>query len=176
MASKTIMTVEQLDQLPVGNTYELDEGELVVKPRSRRRHERVKTNIVVCLAPYARRHKAGEVFCETEFILHDEPATMRRPDVSFVTSDRLAEPDETLKAPDLCIEVASSESAEELNRKINQYFAFQALAVWVAYPESETVHVYTSPTQVRILTAADTLEMPDLLPGFSAPVTEFFAQ
>ena len=43
------------------------------------------------------------------------------------------------------------------------------------YPDSETVHGFTSPTSVRILSASDSLEMPDLLPGYSVSVKSLFA-
>ena len=38
--------------------------------------------------------------------------------------------------------------------------------VWVVYPSVEQVHVYSSPTSVRILTRADELSGDPVVPGF----------
>jgi len=47
MGTKTLLTLEQFDQLPEeeGVRYELDEGELIVMPTARPRHNLVRDNI-----------------------------------------------------------------------------------------------------------------------------------
>jgi len=173
MASKTLMTIEQLEQLPEdGNKYELDEGELVAQRTPGRKHEVVKMNVAGSLFVYGRESAKGRAFCETGYVLG--PATMRKPDVSFELAEHPENPD-TQESPDLCVEIVSWETAKDLERKIRQYFASGARAVWVLYPDSEALHVFNSPNSVRILTVTDTLEMPDLLPGYSVPVKSLFA-
>jgi len=176
MSTKTLMTVEQLEQLPEdGNTYELDEGELVAKSRHAVKHDRVKMRVVERLIDH-KRLRGGEVYCETGFILTQDPETFRKPDVSFFPKESVAKLGraDVLESPDLCIEVVSSETATELDRKIRQYFDTGARAVLVLYPEPETVHVFTGPKSTRILAGDDVLNLPDLLPGFSLPVRTFF--
>ena len=47
MGTKTLLTLEQFDQLPEeeGAHYELDEGELIAMPTARPRHNLVRDNI-----------------------------------------------------------------------------------------------------------------------------------
>src|SRR5579872_5298416 len=69
-------------------------------------------------------------------------------------------------APDLAVEVISpGDAAEEIQDKIREWFAGDAKAVWVLYPRSRTVHVYSAPTDVRILQEADTLIGDSVVPG-----------
>ena len=77
--------------------------------------------------------------------MSSDPPTVRQPDVSFVNLERLAatpQDDWIDGAPELAIAVVSpSDTAEDLNRKIGQYLAAGASAVWVAYPKTSQIHV-----------------------------------
>jgi hypothetical protein len=46
--------------------------------------------------------------------------------------------------------------------------------VWTVYPEQKQVHVLEASGADRILNAADTLDCPELLPGFSVCVESLF--
>ena len=48
--------------------------------------------------------------------------------------------------------------------------------VWYVYPETRTVQVYTSPTDVRLLGEEDTLEGGSVLPGFRLSIREWFGE
>jgi Uma2 family endonuclease len=79
-------------------------------------------------------------------------------------------------APDLAAEIVSpSDRADDITTKIAEYFEFGTRLVWFFINWKRTVHVYTSPTQVRILTEADTLDGGDVLPGFSCKISEIFS-
>jgi Uma2 family endonuclease len=78
--------------------------------------------------------------------------------------------------PDLAVEIISpSNSAEEMERKIAEYFLAGALRVWVVYPETARLYAYDSPTSVRILTRDDVLVDEAILPGFRLNLAEFLA-
>jgi Uma2 family endonuclease len=80
-------------------------------------------------------------------------------------------------APDLAVEVVSpANSASALQAKIVEYFEKGARQVWIIYPTSRTLYLYTALKRVRILDANDTLEGGDLLPNFSLPIRELFSQ
>ena len=109
------------------------------------------------------------------FVLQPHEAYI--PGVSLVLSDRLRgrNPDKPFEgAPDLAIEVVSSETAAQLERKIRGYLRAGCKAVWVAYPEQRTVHVHSPDGSSRLLEESDTLELTTLLPGFQEPVSRFF--
>jgi Uma2 family endonuclease len=87
MATKTLLTVEQFEQLPDdGMRHELDEGELVTMPSPFGQHGQIQGEIYSILRNFVRPRLQGLVFVETGFRLsHD---TVRAPDVSFIRSER----------------------------------------------------------------------------------------
>ena len=57
-----------------------------------------------------------------------------------------------------------------------EYFRAGVRLVWVADPGARTVDVYTAPDQVTRLTEADTLDGGGVLPGFTLPLRDWFAE
>lgn len=110
------------------------------------------------------------------------PDLVRIPDVAFTSWDRLpgrrrpTSPVPRL-APNLAVEVLSSSNTPgEMAMKRQDYFAAGAELVWEIDPAARTVLVFTSPTQSTTLTQADTLDGGAVLPGFTLPVQELFAE
>ena len=109
------------------------------------------------------------------FVLQPHEAYI--PGVSLVLSDRLRgrNPEKPFEgAPDLAIEVVSSETAAQLERKIRGYLRAGCKAVWAAYPEQRTVHIYNPDGSSRVLEEGDILEFATLLPDFQEPVSRIF--
>jgi Uma2 family endonuclease len=105
---------------------------------------------------------------------------VRIPDVAFIAWERFpnrelpAEPIPSL-APDLAVEVLSpSNTAAEMERKLNEYFAAGAQLVWYADPDRRTVRVYTTPADSHLLSEDDTLDGGTVLPGFQLSLREWF--
>ena len=113
-------------------------------------------------------------------LLRLAPGLVRGPDVAFISWERF--PNRRLPAqpvpdvvPDLAVEVLSENNTEaEMERKLEEYFAAGVRLVWYLDPETRTVHVYTSFTEVRHLTEEETLEGDPVLPGFRLPIREWF--
>ena len=59
-------------------------------------------------------------------------------------------------------------------RKVNQFLAAGTKCVWVIYPAERKVLAYEPNDQVRVLGERKNLEAPELLPGFSLPVSQLF--
>ena len=79
--------------------------------------------------------------------------------------------------PDLAVEVISkSNSADDVVVKIDDYFQAGVRQVWVVYPVTSKVHVYGSPTQVKMLQMGDELQGDPLIPGFRLPLSELFGE
>ncbi|HEY8504481.1 MAG TPA: Uma2 family endonuclease [Gemmataceae bacterium] len=107
---------------------------------------------------------------------------LRIPDVAFTSWDRLpgrrrpAEPIPDL-VPDLAVEVLSqSNTPAEMEQKRQDYFRAGVRLVWEIDPDRRTVAVYTAADQGTTLTAADTLDGGDVLPGFALPLRDLFAE
>src|SRR5688572_33054470 len=102
---------------------------------------------------------------------------VRIPDVAFVSWARVpggrvpAEPVPHL-APDLAVEVLSeSNTPREMARKRREYFRATVRLVWEVDPRVRTVAVYVSDAApLLVLTADDTLDGREVLPGFTLPL------
>jgi len=57
---------------------------------------------------------------------------------------------------------------------VKQYFAAGCHTVWIVYPDTRELHVLEASGADRLLRDNDPVEAPELLPGFSVPVAEFF--
>ena len=179
MSRKTLLTADELELMPDDDSVqiELDEGELITMPPAALDHGDVEWNFLLTLGNHVKKHRLGRLYPgDTGFRLND--GTVRVPDVAFVRQERLA----TVKgtgfakgAPDLAVEIFSpSDSVPQLMRKVKQYVAAGCHTVWIVYPETREIHVLDSGGADRLLSAEDSIEAPELLPGFSVPVAEFF--
>lgn len=126
-------------------------------------------------------HRLGKVIVETMFWLDQAGKLKRRPDLAFISANkwpirRRAPKGEAWDiVPDLAGEIVSeSKSANEVNIKLVDYFRAGVQQVWVVYPFTKQVYVYTSLTSVKILTEQDDLEGGELIPGFRLSLTELF--
>jgi len=176
MATKTLLTLEQFEQLPDdGMRHELDEGELISMPPTFGLHGMIQSKMDRLLGNYAERKSLGIVVVETGFRLSSD--ILRAPDIAFIKAERARTLDMERRfegAPDLAVEIISpSETAADIAHKVGQYLRAGAV-VWVVYPKDRAVHVFESKS-ARILEAEDLLEAPALLPGFSVRVSELFA-
>ncbi|HKI30631.1 MAG TPA: Uma2 family endonuclease [Gemmataceae bacterium] len=107
---------------------------------------------------------------------------VRIPDVAFTSWDRLPgrrRPTEPVPsvAPDLAVEILSrSNTAGEMRLKRQDYFAASVRLVWEVDPVARTVSVYTAVEGPTVLTTADALDGGAVLPGFTLPLAELFAE
>jgi Uma2 family endonuclease len=171
------MTVAEFEQLPDdGNRHELDEGELICMPPPRPRHGMVQRAVAVVLDQAARETGLGMVLTECGFRLAGN--VVQAPDVAFIREERRAEIAWDWYCefgPDLAVEILSpDDNAARLQRKIGWYFAAGSSIVWVLDPDSLTVTIYRNSGEFRTLTAGDSIEVPELFPGFSIPVRTLF--
>ena len=136
------------------------------------------------LGYHCRMQQVGRALCEALFHLPLPKDRNRRPDVAFVSYQRwpknrpIPRVDNAWDVvPDLAVEVISpTDVAENVQTKVAEYFQAGVTLVWVVYPLQSQVYVYQSPTQVRILTAANELDGGAVLPGFRLALAELFAE
>jgi Uma2 family endonuclease len=137
-------------------------------------HETVKGNVIVSLAGLVATHKMGVRFqSETRYYLTDIETF--QPDVSLVLSGSLDPKGEgrITAVPDLAVEVVSSETAERLNHKVRVLLELGAKAVVVVYPYDREILIHR-PDRIERVSAAGTLRIEDVLPGFAAPASVIF--
>ncbi len=110
------------------------------------------------------------------------PGLVRIPDVAFVSWERLpgrrmpTEPVPGL-VPDLAVDVLSaSNTSAEMECKRREYFTAGVRLVWLVDPDTRTVEVYTKPEQGIVLSEVQTLEGEPVLPTFTLPLRQLFAE
>ncbi len=171
----TLVTVQEFIALPEaeGERIELIGGEVVRMGGGGIPHELVKSNLIRLLVLWANQDRSLALFSETMFQLgkYDCPI----PDVSLLARSRLAEAKKGWfqGAPDVAIEVVSSEKASLLESKIELYFANGSQSVWTVFPEQQRVRVHDRSGDTKKFERNQILEDP-ALPGFRAPVSEIF--
>jgi Uma2 family endonuclease len=175
------MTADEFLMMPDdGMLHELIRGEVTTMPLPGGRHGKIALKIGRRVGDFVEKHDLGETFAaETGFLIERNPDTVRGPDVSFVRQERLAEitnPDKHVPfAPDLAVEVVSpSDRPAEVAEKVEAWLATGARQVWVVDPRNRTVTIHVAGLAERTLTAEDTLEGGEILPGFTCKVSDFF--
>jgi Uma2 family endonuclease len=171
MATKTLLTVEEYAALqePEGVRYELSEGELIVTPSPSYFHNEIRDELNSRLRAFVG---------ETDMKL--APDVVRRPDVAFISAERLRGIDRhkvpVPLSPDLVIEIVSeNDRADDLILKVTQYLAAGTRAVWLLYSTTRLAYRYVPgklEPEVRSADAGHTFDEPELLPGFSIPLAE----
>ena len=167
MTPKTLLSIEEFAALPDdGMKHELNEGELITMPPPKPRHGDCQLSLGSALREFVLALGLGRVFTESGYRL--TPHTVRGPDISFVRKSRLQNPDEYFEGgPDLAVEIVSpGDDASDLREKIKQYLDAGTSVVWVVYPRSRQIEIHTPDKTIRTLGVEDTLEAPELLPGF----------
>lgn len=175
-------TAETLSHLPEdGYRYELVRGELVRDSPAGSRHGAIAHHLGRLLGIWAQQEQSGVVFAaETGYKLRTDPDTVRAPDVSFVSRDRIPAdglPDGFWEGPpDLAVEVLSPDDRMvDVLDKVRDYLEAGVGQVWIVAPRSNTVAVYKSLQEVRVLTEADDLVGEDPVRGFHCRLREVFA-
>lgn len=180
--TKTLMTADELLAMPDDDfQYELVRGELVKMPPAGEDHGSREGEAFYHLKHFARQHELGAVYTgDTGFRLERHPDTVRAPDVSFVSRERLSVQRDRLGyfpgAPDLAVEIASpSQSVGDVMQKVADYLRAGSSLVWAYYPRSGKCSVFRANGSVAELGPDDTLNGEDVLPGFAMKVSELFA-
>ncbi len=160
---------------------ELLKGEIIYMSPTGYLHGFIEVNFSSLLRAFADKHKLGRVLGgEVGIYTARNPDTVRGADVAFISNKRLAQAKSKSfldVAPELIVEVLSPDDRwMDVNAKLTEYFAIKVQMVWIADPQNQRVHVYRSLTDVKILSGDDMLTGDDVLPGFSAPVSDFFKE
>jgi Uma2 family endonuclease len=172
------LTVEEFSRLSRnGKKHELSEGELLTMPPAKLLHTLIAQTLQELLQAYLTKQRKARALMEAGYVLSRDPLTVRQPDVSILSNDRIrATPSDDYceGAPELAIEVVSpSDSAEDLELKAQQYIRAGGKEVWIVYPKTRTVHVLRTGSG-PIFGENDMLESPELLPGLSIKVADLF--
>jgi Uma2 family endonuclease len=173
------MTLEQF--LTLSETEPVSEfasGAISPKPMADGPHAAIQAFLAVVLFPYVMRTQLGRAFIELRCIF-GPPGRQRSyvPDLTYVDQGKLPLPRYLHAAPDLAVEILSPDQpwAQFLN-KVQFYLLYGVRMIWIIDPARWTITVETPGQEACILQAGDMLDGGEILPGFSVPIDEIFAQ
>ncbi len=142
-ATTTLVTVQEFLDRPEseGCFEELIGGEVISMPRAGYPHEVTKSNLIRLLSVWSVRNPTFRVFCEAAYQIDDQDCII--PDVS-IDSHRITPGARGVfqAAPELAIEVVSSETAARLEEKIRLYLAHGGKSVWAVYPGERMIRIH----------------------------------
>jgi Uma2 family endonuclease len=177
-----LLTLEEYEKLPDnGRPTELVRGRVVEMNPPYVYHGYVCIKVARIIGGFVEANDLGYVAPNDSGVITErDPDTLRGADFVFYSYARV--PKGTLKkrgyldvAPDLVVEVRSQGQAwKGILRKVSEYLEAGVQVVCVLDPQRETATIYRPDEPEIALTKDQKLELPDLLPGFSAFVREFF--
>jgi Uma2 family endonuclease len=109
-----------------------------------------------------------------------QPGKIRRPDVSFITRDRLPSEEHWSEGyvtilPDLAVEVTSpNDEVYDLEEKVEEYLRAGVRLIWVIHPEVQVIEVIRADGSGLRIRAGGELSGEDVVPGFRCPVASLF--
>ena len=177
--SLTIKHLEQLQEIlqeqQLDYQLELEDGKIIVIGPSDVYSSELGIRLSWLLMNWVAPRHLGRVFDSSGgFILPN--SDLKAPDVSFVLSERLRPSPRYFAqlVPDLVVEIKSQSDRIKPLQEIQLFLALGAQVGILIHPEQLTVSVYRLNTEELVLTNADALKIPELLPGWEIPVAEIW--
>jgi Uma2 family endonuclease len=182
VATPPQMTVDQFFKLHGHESnVELVRGQVVRYPMPGAKHGQVCLNAGLVFGQFIRESKLGRAM-SNDTLIRISPDTARGADVCYVSYEKLPReqklPDGVLEiAPDLVIEVRSpSDLWTDALGKMLDYIRIGVPVVVILDPKTESASVFRSGTRQQTFEKDQVLSIPDVLPGFEAPVARFFEE
>lgn len=176
------ITAEQFLREFLGSPgVELVRGRLVRLPMSGTNHGGLVITIAGLIQNHVKRKKLGRVVGgEVGIHLHRNPDTFRAADIAFISFRQLPAEQPLPKGllefpPELVVEVRSpTDRHKAVREKVEDYLSGGVKVVMVVDPETESVAVFRDDELPMRFSNGDAVKLPDVLPGFSVPVKQFF--
>jgi Uma2 family endonuclease len=179
ITQKKLLTAEEFFLLPNprdGSQQELVRGEIITMPPPGGLHGVTCSKTDRKLGVFIDSGPGGTLVCnDTGFITERDPDSVRGPDISYRSKERLKEVPVGyfVISPDMLVEVLSpSNTSKKIREKLKEYFAKSVRLVWVIAPEDCTLTIYRTPDEGRVLHDTATVTGEDVLPGFECRVSD----
>jgi len=178
--SSRLITAEEYGNMPEEDGFrtELVRGRVIRLMFPKPRHAIVAMRISSALFEFVQDRRLGLVLAETGYHLEHDPDTVRGPDASFVSQDRVPGSDLDAfwpGAPDLAVEVLSpSNRRSRIASKVAMYFGRGGRLVWVISPKKRTLTIHKPGVAPVVLTVGQEVTGEDVIPGFRYPIARLF--
>ncbi len=176
-----LLTSEEYAALPDDRRTELVKGRVVEVPPPGFLHGVIQARIARLMANFVDERHAGRVLTESGTVTERKPDTVRGPDVSFYSYERVPKernPDGYADAaPEIIFEVLSpGQGLKAVLRKAGEYLTAGTRCVCVIDPRRRTVAVYGEDDSISLLNAEDSLRLPPPLADWTPRVGDFFPE
>lgn len=178
MPEQRLLTYEDLFEFPDdGLRRELLDGELIVSPSPKSRHQEIVRRLIVTISIHLDQVGGGRVFLAPLDVVF-EPRTVLEPDVFFIADERLDILTEAnvQGVPSLTVEVLSNPRMDKV-RKRDAYARYGVPEYWVVDPDADRAEVYRLSTdgygKPMIFEIGETLTTP-LIPGLEIDLEQLF--
>jgi len=184
-----------------GDLHELVRGEVRRMPPPKGKHGDVEAAVVEAIGRYlhtraislgwqetdgrnARNRLVGQLASGEQgirFSLPDDSDQVRGVDVLYLSPAQYVRHEAVLadeyipEVPALCVEIISpSQSADDVDEKVQDYLAGGAEIVWCLFPRRRTVTIYTADHGMRTIPPGGVLDGGAVLPGLAIPLSALF--
>ncbi|MBL8821272.1 MAG: Uma2 family endonuclease [Planctomycetia bacterium] len=177
-----LITAEEFAQQYSDHHAELDKGKVVETVMPWILHGVVCANMARHLGNFVEEHRLGRIATNDSWVItRRNPDSVRGPDVAWYSYQSLPAgkvADGLLEAvPELAIEIRSpSNSWQELLAKSSEYLQAGVKVVMILDPEKSAATLFRDAELPQTLHNGDSITIPDLLPGFSIPLSKVFGQ
>jgi Uma2 family endonuclease len=178
-----LITADEFLRMSFEHPVELDRGEIVEMPPASFSHGIVCGRFFLALSQWSQQTGTPVLLASNDsaVLTSRSPDTVRGADVVLIRRSRLSGDSRRIGVlaipPDLVVEVLSpSDRLPAVMVKVTEYLQAGGAEVWVVDPEDRLVDVHNPSRRLPARFGGDQpLTSPELLPGFSCPVSEFFA-
>ncbi len=161
----------------VAGKYELVEGELVLIPPATFRRAVMTARLATGIHRFARTRRLGNIL-GSRLGCWMNTGNLRSPEIPFISRERIKgqNPEGFLNgAPELAVEILSpSDTVTSMKEKAVEYFESGSRLVWTVNPYDQSALVLHPDGSETVLTATDTLDGEDCVPGFSLAIGDLF--
>lgn len=179
MPESAVLTYADFAAIPYdGLRRELIEGEIVVSPSPRTRHQDLVGRLFVVFSNHVDQHRGGRVFVSPYDVVFSDTDVVE-PDVVFVADSKstIITDANIQGVPSLLIEVVSNSRYDRI-RKRDLYAKFCVPEYWIVDPDADRVEVYILETDryaKPIIFEPGDLLTPRSLPGFQLDLAKLLA-
>ena len=178
--AKLLTAADLLRLYSKGIRGELIRGELRETMSAGVNHGKIVINLGSELRYFVKPRRLGSLMgSDTGIILERNPDTVREPDIAFISAAKMPlgmdVPGYSEVVPDLVVEIASpNDSRREVDDKVQMWLSYGVRLVWAIYPATRTVESHPQRGAPTLLTALDTLDGGEVLPGFTCKLSDIF--
>jgi Uma2 family endonuclease len=177
--AERLMTAAEFAELNDDRRTELVRGRIVEMTPPKPTHGKIVFNIARIVGGFIFEHDLGHWFGKSGVITEHDPDSVCAPDAVFTSYARVPQDADDNQyvavAPEIVFEVFSpTDRWVDVPDKVAEYLRPGTNVVCVVVPSTRSIQLHRADGDPVTLDESDTLELPEILPGFHCQVADFF--